>query len=418
MKQRLQLLIALMGFFCVLGVTTNAGARSQQPTIYAKSAIAIDADSGQILYQKNANKPMAIASISKLMTVYIVHQQIAQKKLAWSDKVKITPALAKLSTAAELTNVPLKSGHSYSVCQLVNATLVASANAAALALGQKVAGTPTKFAAMMNRTARKLGITDGHFYNASGLTNKLTGQLALKNVSKNAENLLSASDVALLAKHLLQDFPRVTQITDQSSGTFYGTQMTGHNQLLADKSIAKGVKVDGLKTGTSDKAGACFVGSATQSGKHRIITVVLGARNKGASDPARFIQTAKLMRSVYTTQHPIKLKANTAIKGVGKAKVPDGKQETVLPVTKSTHWVWVKNGVSQTKVHGRYVKKPTDVQAPVKKSAKVGLVQLSAGNNRLQYIEKSGAQIVMVANKSIKKANPFVLLWRAILRLF
>lgn len=83
--------------------------------------------------------------------------------------------------------------------------------------------------------------------------------------------------------------------------------------------------------GTSDKAGACFVGSATQSGKHRIITVVLGARNKGASDPARFIQTAKLMRSVYTTQHPIKLKANTAIKGVGKAKVPDGKQETVLP---------------------------------------------------------------------------------------
>lgn len=134
------------------------------------------------------------------MTVYIVHHEIKQHRLAWGDKVKITSALARLSTASGLTNVPLKAGRSYTVRELVNATLVASANAAALALGQKVAGSSTKFAELMNQTAHKMGIKDGKFYNASGLTNKLTGKLALQHVSANAENMLSASDVALVAK--------------------------------------------------------------------------------------------------------------------------------------------------------------------------------------------------------------------------
>ena len=110
MKHRIKILTALMGFFCVLTLSMTVDAKSTvtpEPAIYAKSAIAVDADSGQILYQKNANQPRAIASISKLMTVYIVHQQIRANKLAWDDKVKISSELAKLSTASGLTNVPL-----------------------------------------------------------------------------------------------------------------------------------------------------------------------------------------------------------------------------------------------------------------------------------------------------------------------
>ncbi|MGF2385657.1 D-alanyl-D-alanine carboxypeptidase family protein [Lentilactobacillus otakiensis] len=421
MKHRLRFLTALMGFFCVLALSVSVDAKTQAaetPNIYAKSAIAVDAQTGQILYQKNANEPRAIASISKLMTVYIVHQRIKQNKLAWGDKVKISAELAKLSTASGLTNVPLTAGRSYSVRQLVNATLVESANAAALALGQKIAGTPAKFAALMNKTARSIGIHDGKFYNASGLTNKLTGKLALKNVSGNAENLLSASDVALLAKNILKKFPRITNITRQTTANFYGTRMTGHNQLIDDHSIANGVRVDGLKTGTSDKAGASFVGSATENGKHRIITVVLGARNKSASDPARFIQTAKLMRWVYTTQRPIKLAAGSTISGVGKAQIPDGKQTTTLPVTKSNQWVWASKGTRASQISGKYVNKPAKLASPTKKGTLVGNAHLSIGGKRLQYIGHSAGKFVMVTDKSVKKANLFVRLWRAILRLF
>lgn len=128
MKHRFSLFIALIGFFCVLAVSVPASASSNtSPDIYAKAAIAVDAQTGQILYQKNAHQPRAIASISKLMTVYIVHHEIKQHRLAWGDKVKITSALASLSTASGLTNVPLKAGRSYTVRELVNATLVASA---------------------------------------------------------------------------------------------------------------------------------------------------------------------------------------------------------------------------------------------------------------------------------------------------
>ncbi|GAF37447.1 D-alanyl-D-alanine carboxypeptidase family protein [Lentilactobacillus farraginis] len=184
MKFKFKLLLLIVGLF-VLPISTQSSAyaatvQTSQPAIYAKSAIAVDADTGQILYEKNAHQPLAIASISKLMTVYIVHQQIQKGQLAWNDRVKISPAVAKLSTESGLTNVPLKAGHAYKVRDLVKAALVVSANAAAIALGQKVSGSSQRFAKKMAQTAKQLGIKDAEFYNAAGLTNKLTGTLMLK----------------------------------------------------------------------------------------------------------------------------------------------------------------------------------------------------------------------------------------------
>ncbi|GEP24868.1 D-alanyl-D-alanine carboxypeptidase family protein [Lentilactobacillus diolivorans] len=421
MKSKLKLLLVAIALFA-LPLSTQpyvsaSTVETAQPKIYAKAAIAVDANTGQILYQKNANQPLAIASISKLMTIYIVHQQISQGKLSWNDHVKITPAVAKLSTASGLTNVPLKSGHSYSVRALVNATLVASANAAAIALGQEVSGSSSQFAAKMNQTAKKLGITDAKFYNASGLTNKLTGGLALKGVNANAENELSASDVALLASRLLKRFPKVTQITSQAQSSFYGTAISGHNELLGNKQIARGAVVDGLKTGTSDKAGACFVGSATRQ-HHRIITVVLGTRNDSATDPARFIQTAKLMKFVFTKQHPIIVSKNSQVKGVHLAKVPDGKQTSVDVVNQKKTWVWAPKAISRKQITAKYLHHPKKIAAPAKKNTSAGTARLLANGQAPKYLATYQGTIKLFTNKSVKKANPFVLLWRAILRLF
>lgn len=421
MKFKFKLLLLIVGLIGLpVSMQTSAYAatvQTSEPAIYAKSAIAVDADTGQILYEKNAHQPLAIASISKLMTVYIVRQQIKQGKLSWHDRVTISPAVAKLSTASGLTNVPLKAGKSYQVRDLVKAALIVSANAAAIALGQKVAGSPQKFAQKMTKTAHHLGIHDAKFYNAAGLTNKLTGSLELKKVNANAENLMSAKDVALLASRLEKTFPSLTKITSQSKMTFAGRSYAGHNQLLSDHQIAKGAVVNGLKTGTSDEAGACFAGSATYRGR-RIVTVILGARNTSATDPARFIQTAKLMKLIFSKQHPIKIARHTQLKGLSKAKVPDGKQTTTRLVNQKPAWVWVPKSISQKEVKGHYVKKPKKLTAPVKKGKPVASANLVYDHQFLKYLNTFPDKVTLTSSKSIDKANIFVRFWRALSRLF
>lgn len=421
MKFKFKLLLLIVGLF-VLPISTQSSAyaatvQTSQPAIYAKSAIAVDADTGQILYEKNAHQPLAIASISKLMTVYIVHQQIQKGQLAWNDRVKISPAVAKLSTESGLTNVPLKAGHAYKVRDLVKAALIVSANAAAIALGQKVSGSSQRFAKKMAQTAKQLGIKDAEFYNAAGLTNKLTGTLMLKKAAANAENLMSASDIAILASRLEKAFPGVTRITKQSQMTFAGQSYAGHNQLLGNHQIAKSAVVNGLKTGTSDEAGACFTGSATYKGR-RIVTVILGARNDSATDPARFIQTAKLMRLVFHNQHPVKLAKHAKIGGLDKIKVPDGKQTKTKLVTKKPTWVWVPKSVTSSQVQGKYVKKPKQLGVPLKKNKPVASANLVYDHRFLKYLDTFPSKVELVSNKSIEKANPFVLFWRTLTRLF
>ncbi len=394
-----------------------ATVQASQPAIMAKAAITVDAKTGQILYQKAATKPLAIASISKLMTVYIVQKQIKAGKLSWHDKVTISPSVAKLSETSGLTNVPLKSGHAYTVRQLVQAALIVSANAAAIALGQKIAGTPQKFAALMTKTATQLGITDAKFYNAAGLTNKLMGKLALKQVSANAENEMSASDVAILASRLTSSFKGVTAITQKSQLRFNGTVYAGHNELLANHQIAKGLRIDGLKTGTSDKAGACFAGSATYRGR-RIVTVVLGARNSSASDPARFVQTAKMLKATIARYRPVKFRARHAVSGLKQAKVPDGKQTRVKLVTQKPIWVWVTKNRSVRTVNGKYVQEPKKLAAPVKTSRQVATANLLINHQQIKHLKSFSDTIPLIPSKSVKKANIFVRIWRAISSLF
>ena len=144
----LTLLVLICSFVSVQAVFASANpvAGQNQLKIQANGVIAADAKTGQILYQKNIDQPMAIASVSKLMTIYITHQEINQGKLKWSSKVKITKDIAALSRESGVTNVNLVAGKSYSVQELTKAALVGSANAAAMALGIKIAQTPAKFA--------------------------------------------------------------------------------------------------------------------------------------------------------------------------------------------------------------------------------------------------------------------------------
>lgn len=279
------------------GQTTYAASNYQTDhlNLQAKAAIAIDQKSGQVLYAKNAKHGLAIASLTKMMTIYLTLQAIKGGKLSWSQKVT-PPAAAIANTGnSEFANVPLRKHHQYTIRQLYQATLIESANGAAMTLAQAVGGNQSAFIDQMNAQARKWHLISTHFYTSCGLANQDVGNLAYPGASGKAQNYASAQAVATIARHLLTDYPQVLQTTRIRKMDFVDgqqvTTMINWNKMLPGQPYASHrFLLDGLKTGTTDKAGACFTGTTVLKGR-RIITVVLGAPN----DEARFRQTEKLL---------------------------------------------------------------------------------------------------------------------------
>lgn len=268
-----------------------------------KAAIAIDASTGQVLYAKNANKALPVASMTKLLTVYLLLKAIKSGKLSWNQKITVDSASQKVSQNTSLSNVPLKSGYKYTIKSLYQATLIYSANGAAMALGYAIAGSHTKFINMMRAEAKKMGITDAKIYTANGLSNGEVGSAKYPGASSSAENKFSAKDMAIISYNLLKNYPEVLKTTSITKMYFNNgtskTLMENWNWML--KGLTKAyseLPVDGLKTGTSDSAGACFAATVHHNG-HRIITIVLGASHKSDTDTSRFTQTQKLMSYVY-----------------------------------------------------------------------------------------------------------------------
>ena len=150
---------------------TKTAQQTQGLHLDVKSAIAIDEKTGQILYQQNADQSVPVASLSKLLTLYIVIQAIQDGKLSWNQVVKPSNNVCAVSQDTSLSNVPLEQGKQYSVKALYQATLIYSANGAAMALAQAVTGSQKKFVNMMRQEAKKLGINDAQIYTCNGLTN-------------------------------------------------------------------------------------------------------------------------------------------------------------------------------------------------------------------------------------------------------
>lgn len=292
------LAICLCLLFC-FGSIHQAQAVSNYQTsnlnLQVKAAIAIDQKTGQVLYAKNAKQGVPIASLTKMMTIYLTLQAIKEGKLSWSQKVTAPAAAIANTSNSEFANVPLLKGHRYTIRQLYQATLIESANGAAMTLAQAVGGKQKTFIDEMNAQARQWHLTATHFYTSCGLANQDVGNLAYPGASGKAQNYASAQAVATIAQHLITDFPQVLQTTKIRTMNFVDgskvTTMTNWNKMLPGQPYAsRRFVLDGLKTGTTDEAGACFTGTTVIKNR-RVITVVLGADN----DEARFRQTEKLL---------------------------------------------------------------------------------------------------------------------------
>ncbi|WEV50593.1 serine hydrolase [Lactobacillus sp. ESL0731] len=416
-----RIIVALAAVVLLMLPVAPVSAATQVPNDYhtnqlnlnVKSAIAIDSKTGQLLYGKNINQPLPIASMTKLITVYLTLTAIKEGKLTWQSKVKPTDAIIRVANNKDFSNVPLHVGHEYSIKQLYQATLIESANGAAMLLGQAVSGAQEPFVKKMRQQLIKWQINDAQIYTSCGLPNKDVGADAYPGAASQAENELSAKDMAIVGQHLLTDFPQVIKTAKIARLDFIDqnarTAMVNFNWML--KGLAQynpQLKVDGLKTGTTDAAGACFIATAKHNGA-RIITVVMGAAHRDGSDPSRFVQTKELLSYLYRTYRPIIFTKNEVITGLTRMKVHNGKARQINIGMKENSEVWAP--INGAKLHIELA--DDQVEAPVKIGQIATNYLFKAGRTPLiSLTNPSGVRLPAKAFQGTTRVNFLVRFWR------
>ncbi|MGL9745205.1 serine hydrolase [Enterococcus sp. DIV1368e] len=417
------LLLTLGSFLPTLSVQAD-----EAFSVNSQAAFAVDATSGKILYDQDGEKTMGIASISKIIGLYIVLDQVKEGKLSWDDEVAISDYAETLSIAPNLSNVPLHKENTYTVKELFDSAFIQSANASMVALAEKISGSETAFLTVMNDQLKEWGIENATIVNVSGLNNVYLGANRPEGTGEADENQMSAKDVAIIARHLLLDFPEVLEVTSTATKMFgentqSPVEMVNWNWMLPGFINFK-EGVDGLKTGTTDFAGACFVGTIERDGK-RIITVILNAEGHEQNPSVRFTETARLMDYCYDNWSVKEIgKANASIPSLKSIDVKNGKETSVNVVLKSPVSVWVRNDmdtgqltitpkIDETKV------KDNELEAPIVRGTKVGTATITLADDQLGYLEDGASPSTdIITASSVEKANIFVIGWRNITNFF
>ena len=427
-QKQLICVIAVMLMASVFFVSTQASAASKTDDIgvEADAAILVEASTGKVLYGKNTDALLGIASMTKMMTEYLVLESIKDKKLSWDQRVPVSKYAAKISQDYGLSNVPLIENQKYTVKELYDAMAIYSANGAAIALAEAVSGSEEGFIKLMNETAKKLNMGESKFVNSTGLSNSLLKGMYPKGTKEEDENLLSARAVATLAYHLIHDYPESLEVAKTPSKMFRQgqqgeTKMNNWNKMLPGFSAAYS-GVDGLKTGHTDFAGQCFTGTAERNGV-RYITVVMNAKENGKStEAARFSQTKKILDYAFSHfQLKEVVPANGKIKGHETIDVAKGKsKEASVSPKDSVKIITEKGQKDHTKINFKLNDKVVNDQkvvAPIKKGETVAYV--SATNSNLKDLGYVGGQTTdsmtpVVTNESVEKAGWFSLAIRSI----
>lgn len=263
-----------------------------------ESAILIHADTNDILYDKNSEKPLPIASMSKIMSELLILEAIHNGKLDWKDEIEISDYANEISNHPGFASVYLNQNEVYTVEELFYAMAIRSANGATIALAEALSGSEKVFVQSMNDKAKQLGLSNSKFVNSTGLANHDLGDHFTVG-DKNDVNLMSAKDVGRLASFVIETYPELLEISDQKDFDFHGETFQNSNWMLPgmeNNFMTENVTFDGvngLKTGFTDEAGYCFTGSVEIDGEY-FISVVMGADDL----PDRFLETKRLYETM------------------------------------------------------------------------------------------------------------------------
>lgn len=273
----------------VLGVfhwpEVKAHVQGEHLDLDARTAILIDAESGEVLYAMKADDPVAPASVSKLMTELLVLEAVRNKEAGWDDQV----AFSRYAVSLPGAETGLSEGEDLPLSQVFEAMAIHSANDAAVAAAEFLAGSETQFVERMNKKAEQLGLSDKtRFMNASGLSS--VDLIQFSSDALTGETEMTARDTAKLAAFLLREYPELLEVTGKRQVELNrkGTVLATTNWMLPGERYDYPGN-DGLKTGYTEAAGYCYTGTTMRDGK-RLIAVVMGT----PTIEARFTEAQKL----------------------------------------------------------------------------------------------------------------------------
>lgn len=349
----------------------------------AKSAILIEASTGEIIFEKNSHERLVPASMTKMMSMLLIIESIEKGIISWDEMVTVSENASSMGGSQIL----LETNEKMSVSDLFKGIAVASGNDAVVAMAEKIAGTEDAFVNMMNNRAKELGLKDTNFKNPHGLD--------------TANHYSSAYDMAMIAKELVkhEEVFKYTSIYED-----YLRQNTDKEIWLVNtnKLVRFYDGVDGLKTGYTAGAGYCLTATAKKNGM-RIIAVAMG-------EPDSKTRNAEItsMLDYAFAQYEIETVLSTE-SVLGKRKVEKGKDEyvTIVP-TKNINLLYKK---TDDRKNVTYDVKIDSLKAPIKKGDIVGKVEIKDGNNILNTID-------VTVNNDVKKANVFELYLRNLKNIF
>ena len=405
-----KLFLTLLTMFTLfLGITPVL---AEDFSVAAKHAIAVEVSTGKVLYEQDSQTPASIASISKLLSVYLVYEALEKGEIQLDTMVDISDYPYSLTANTELSNVNLDA-RSYSVSDLLNASLITSSNSAIIALAEKIAGSEAAFVDKMKAKVAEWGITDATIVNTSGLDNSDLGENIYPGSKPDDSNQFSALDVAIIARRLILDYPQVLNITSLNAYDFGGYTYYSTNQMLSEGTHARG-GVDGLKTGTSNSAGSSFVATTTQANM-RIITVVLNATDGLTNSDNRFVETNNLMNYVYNNYSAITLVKKGEAFENSSVKLFNGTKAS-SPAVATADLLAIQKNTSEQPVTATFTSNQIEFDAPITSGTVVG--QLKIVDNDLigvGYLDKI-AQIDMAIPTTIKTAPWPVSWWNQFVR--
>ena len=375
-----------------------------------QSAIAVEADTGKILYEKDSDKVRDIGGLSTLLTTYLIFEAIHDKKLSLKDPIKVSEKALALNAIEGAGSIPMVAD-SYTVEDLLTALLVGNSSTAALALAEKVGGSEEQFVKKKKKKLAVWGILSPHLINATGVN---TYTINGNSEGKDDENQLSAYDIAVIAKHLLEDFPEVTKYTSKPTALFSNMQIENPNLMLEGMPNYR-TGVDGLRVSNSSKGGISFASSTTQNGIH-MITVVLGVDAVDGDPYARFVATSSLMNYVVRTYiSSIIIKEGDSYQN-SKVTVQDGKSKTATAVAKKDFYI-VEKQSNQIEPKIKFDSSQTQFKAPLSSGTTVGKLQYSDPDKVGRgYLEGKQPSVEMVAGKTIEKSFFLKVWWNEFVR--
>lgn len=353
------------------------------PELKARSAVLTSAETGQVLYEKEADLRVAPASITKVMTMLLTMEAVDSKRVSLDDVVTTSTEASQIGGS----QIWLAEGEQMKLGDMMKAIAVVSANDAAYAVSEFIAGSAADFVNQMNEKAKELGMNNTHFENPDGLP---------------APNHYStARDIAIMSRELVTKHPKVLEWTSVWTDTLArtGPRVRQEESFLRNTNelILRYPGADGLKTGMTDEAGYCLAGTAKQDGV-RLISVVMGL----PTNEDRIQDTIKLLNYGFREFDRVAVAKKGDV--VGKIRVPNGRREEV-PAAASTDFVaFVEKGkkdLVETTIES------AERRAPIRKGDKLGAVVASLDGREL-------ARVDLVATEDVPRANIVTVIIRAI----